>query len=204
MQEFKNPTQLGRTAIIVLWGNLTLDLSTSASTAFQAFATAGSEELLFFDALLAIAAFLWLIGTFIVVGMWIYRASANAHAISSEMTISPGWAVGWYFVPVMNLVRPFQAMKETWLASHYRGNWHGEPTPALLVAWWTLWLTTNFLGWISLRLTMSSSLGEINQAAATVALVASLLNVALCLILITMIRRITEAQRYARVDETFA
>lgn len=26
----------------------------------------------------------------VVVGRWIYRASANAHAISDEMTISPG------------------------------------------------------------------------------------------------------------------
>ena len=68
------------------------------------------------------------------------------------MTISPGWAVGWYFVPFANLVKPYQGMKEAWMASHFRDNWHGEPTPALLVWWWGLWLVTNILANISFRI----------------------------------------------------
>ena len=28
------------------------------------------------------------------------------------MTISAGWAIGWFFVPFANLVMPYQAMKE--------------------------------------------------------------------------------------------
>jgi hypothetical protein len=85
----------------------------------------------------------------IIVGRWIYRASANAHALSDEMTISPGWAVGWFFVPVMNLFRPYQAMREVWLASHFRGNWHGEPTPSLVGLWWGLWIVVNILDNVS-------------------------------------------------------
>jgi hypothetical protein len=76
-----------------------------------------------------------LIASFILVGRWIYLASANAHAFSSEMTITPGWAVGWYFIPVANLFKPLQAMKEIWFASHPYGPGEREGTPPLL-AWW--------------------------------------------------------------------
>src|SRR4051812_9992979 len=98
-----------------------------------------------FVALTAILFLVALISSFILVGRWIYRASANAHALSSEMTISPGWAVGWYFIPIANLFKPFQAMREIWMASHFRGNWHGEPSPSLLTAWWGLWIVVNIL-----------------------------------------------------------
>lgn len=140
---------------------------------------------------------------YVVVGMWIYRASANAHAISDEMTISPGWAIGWYFVPIMNLFRPFQAMREIWMASHFKGNWHGEPAPAILGWWWGLWLASNILANISFRLALNAEPGQLNQAAlldmagATVALPLSLL-------LIGIMRRIVRAQSYAAHQETFA
>jgi len=46
---------------------------------------------------------------------WIYRTNKNLHVLSSEhMTFSPGWSLGWYFIPVANLFKPYQAMKEIW------------------------------------------------------------------------------------------
>jgi hypothetical protein len=46
------------------------------------------------------------------------RANRNARALGATgMRFTPGWCVGWYFVPIMNLFRPYQAMKEIWMAS---------------------------------------------------------------------------------------
>jgi hypothetical protein len=149
--------------------------------------------------LVAVPTFLALILCYVVVGRWIYRASVNAHAISDEMTISPGWAVGSYFIPILNLFRPFQAMREIWLASHLRGNWQPEPTPGLLVGWWALWIVTNILGNVSWRLDASMW-----EAATMIDIANAVLNVPLCLILIAIMRRIAAAQGTAGYDEVFA
>ena len=50
---------------------------------------------------------------------WIYRSNKNLRVLSDEaMTFTPGWSVGWYFVPFANLYKPYQVMKEIWTVSH--------------------------------------------------------------------------------------
>lgn len=150
---------------------------------------------------LAIANLAVLLTCVVVVGMWTYRASANAHSFSDEMTITPGWAVGWYFVPFMNLVRPYQAMREIWLASHFRGNWHGEPGPPILGWWWGLWIITGILGNISWRLSDEPAAAE---PVYYIDIVSGVLNVILCVVLIIVMRTIARAQTTAVHDEVFA
>jgi hypothetical protein len=154
--------------------------------------------------LVALPALGMMIVCVVVVGMWIHRASANAHALSDEMTISPGWAVGWYFVPIMNLVRPYQAMREIWMASHFRGNWHGEPAPGILGWWWGLWIVTNILANVSFRLSLNLEPGETLDLVILLDLATAFLNVPLSLALISIMRRTAKAQGDARREETFA
>lgn len=87
--------------------------------------------------------------------LWIHRANANAHALgAADMMVSPGWAVGWYFVPLMNLVMPYLAMRELWKASARPGDWQLEPAPPTILAWWLLWLASGVAGTIALRLSL--------------------------------------------------
>ncbi len=69
------------------------------------------------------------IGSVVLVSMWIYRAHANLRDRGIEMETSPGWAVGWFFVPIMNLFKPFQAMRELWSESHFESDSYGDPAP---------------------------------------------------------------------------
>ena len=205
MYEYKDPA--GRTRIAVacvaiylalelLWGlALIYDYATGAAV----FDPMGLPS-----DLVAIGVFVMLLVCVVVVGMWIYRASANAHALSDEMTISPGWAVGWYFVPIMNLVRPYQGMREIWMASHFRGNWHGEPTPGILGWWWGLWIVTNILANLSFRLSLNLAPGDTLDLVVFLDLAGALLNVPLSLLLINIMRRTAYAQSHARHEETFA
>ncbi|NJR78213.1 DUF4328 domain-containing protein [Sphingomonas corticis] len=48
----------------------------------------------------------------ILVFRWIYVAGRNAHAFSAAMTMPPDWNVGWFFVAVGNLWKPFQGVRE--------------------------------------------------------------------------------------------
>jgi hypothetical protein len=85
---------------------------------------------------------------------WTYLVKMNAMSLgasSLEFDISPGWSVGYYFVPFANLVSPYKALKETFQASHpefrpdrQRLEW--SPPPKLLPFWWALWLANGFLG----------------------------------------------------------
>jgi Domain of unknown function (DUF4328) len=45
---------------------------------------------------------------------WIFRASKNLHVLSSEpMAFTPGWAVGWFFIPFANLYKPTRRTPRT-------------------------------------------------------------------------------------------
>ena len=95
--------------------------------------------------------------TAIVFCRWIIKAHRKVIELGAEgMTISPGWAVGYFFIPFINLVRPYRAMKELWKASINPKEWITQEVPRLLPWWWTLWITVGILGQASLRLSMDA------------------------------------------------
>ena len=85
-----------------------------------------------------------LAGTAIAWCLWQHRAHANLRALGrSGLAFTPGWAVGWWFVPIASLWKPFQAVRELWKASdpmtHAQG-WDSVPTWPSIGWWWTCWV----------------------------------------------------------------
>lgn len=79
-------------------------------------------------------------GTAICWLIWQHRAQANVWAIPSPVKpdTTPGWAVGWWFVPVANLVMPFLAVREL---SRRSADAAGSRRSALILwAWWLCWV----------------------------------------------------------------
>lgn len=84
---------------------------------------------------------------------WLYVMYKNLYALGLEgVEYSPGWAVGWFFVPIMNLFRPVQVIGELWRGSQPGTNaetWTEERVPSFIVVWWVVWvasgLSYNFL-----------------------------------------------------------
>jgi len=90
--------------------------------------------------------------------MWVHRTYRNVPALGARgLRFGPGWAVGYYFIPIMNLFRPFQVMKETWQASdpEWEDNeglaWSSTPSSGLLAAWWFFYLISVFAGQFAMR-----------------------------------------------------
>ena len=105
--------------------------------------------------------------TAIVFLMWIHRAHRNLPALGvRNLKYSPGWAVGGFFVPFLNLVRPYQVVKEIWKASdpHLKdeSSWERVAASPLFGWWWAFFLISNFLGRIGGR--MASDLLAMNWA----------------------------------------
>jgi len=107
------------------------------------------------DARETLVAVLWLavfIATAIAFLVWVHRAYRNLEALGnkkSQLEFSPGWAVGWYFIPLANIVYPFKAMREIWQKSDpgVRSDddlaWQRtDYTPPVVLAWWIVWLTS--------------------------------------------------------------
>lgn len=80
--------------------------------------------------------------------IWLYRAYAHLQEQHvTGLSHTPRWAIGWYFIPVMNLYKPFSIMKELALASfHAVSNpeyWKLKKAPAYIIVWWLLFLGGN-------------------------------------------------------------
>lgn len=67
---------------------------------------------------------------------WIALTNRQAHNWSDQMTVSPRWAVGWFFVPVANLYMPFRGVSETWRATVAPEQIDRVPVPGRLRLWW--------------------------------------------------------------------
>src|SRR5437764_10216371 len=87
--------------------------------------------------LLKLAAFL---GAAIAWLAWLYRAYGNLSLVGSKRSRFPqGWAVGYWLIPFVNLVRAYQAMKDLWLRSESlndRDGYDNPPAPAFFAVWW--------------------------------------------------------------------
>lgn len=96
--------------------------------------------------------FLFIIGGIFILN-WIYRANYNARQLGAEgMDFSPGWAVGWHFIPIVNLWMPYQAMEEIWKTSSNPKSWCNEPVSFILPCWWFFWVANIILGGITSKL----------------------------------------------------
>lgn len=83
-----------------------------------------------------------LVVTIVIWCMWQHRAHSNAGELSGGgLHFSPGWAVGWWFVPIADLWMPFRTVRELWKGSHGPA-WQGIRTWGLIGWWWALWLVS--------------------------------------------------------------
>jgi len=105
-------------------------------------ATAADDRRLFmtvvFVILVVLTAVAWL--------MWQHRSQSNVRALGVPVGFSPGWAVGWWFIPIANLWQPFRAVRELWRASDAAAHTvdDGRST-SLLGWWWAVYLVAGFL-----------------------------------------------------------
>jgi hypothetical protein len=124
---------------------------------------------------------------FIITGIaflrWIYRVNANSHAFGARgMEFSSGWSVGYYFIPILNLYKPYQAMKEIWRVSGNPRGWQNEQASSLLSWWWALWIISNMLGQISFRVSSAARDVSSLREATVVSVVSDLVGIPLCIV----------------------
>ncbi len=125
--------------------------------------------------------------------IWIYRSYANLSALrSTNLKESPGWAVGWWFIPFANFVKPYLVMKEIWRESQPRTEENIE-SPVEFPLWWAGWLVGNILSNFGERLSVLPN-GDLHAAYAPLLAISSVFTVLAALCLISLVRGINRAQ----------
>ena len=145
-----------------------------------------------------------IIALIVVFCVWIHRANYNARQLgAADMTFTPGWAVGWYFIPIANLWKPYQAMKEIWKASANPAHWQDQPRGSILPAWWTFFLISNFLGNASFRLSLrATTLSELITAS-SISIANDVVDIIASLIALGLVRQIHRMQMSHRMSGAF-
>jgi len=84
---------------------------------------------------------------------WVYRAHKNLPSLGATgLRFTPGWAVGWFFIPIMCLFRPYQAVAEISKASAPNvdatagTSWKSAAALPLVGWWWAFMLISTFVG----------------------------------------------------------
>ena len=151
--------------------------------------------------LVAVLSLIIYVATVVFFLMWLYRAHDNLRAFNPwhRPDYSPGWAVGSFFIPFVNLVVPYRAVKEVWQKSI-------PPDEALLAApgppahfpiWWLFWLLASFAGNISMRVSFNESVDE--STATIISIVAGALSVVAALFAYLVVDAIDKRQEEASV-----
>jgi uncharacterized protein DUF4328 len=144
----------------------------------------------------ALVAISWLLvafpGSVVMVSLWVHRAYANLEPLGRRGSRSPALAVGWFFIPVANLWKPYQVVAELWSKTL------GSVPHGLLGSWWACWLAGIVVG----NLQMQVSLRETSDPAShTVPLLLSFASDAIwigaALLLIRIVRAVTRAEDQA-------
>jgi hypothetical protein len=78
---------------------------------------------------------------------WFHRSYKNLRAVGGEQRYGQGWAIGAWFIPILNLFRPKQIANDIW-----RGSDPANPVATLLGWWWAAFLVSQFADNIAGRL----------------------------------------------------
>ncbi len=146
--------------------------------------------------------------TAIVFIVWFRRAYRNLGSLgASWLRFKPGWAVGSWFVPFLNLVRPKEIANDIWrvsdpqLPEELNGPALGEPVAGIVNMWWAALTVDAVMARALLGSDPAPTLDGL-AAATRLGLAAELLGIVTSALAIMVVRAITERQnqRWQRVS----
>ncbi len=205
----RDPIALGKSAIVALYIWLVCDILMGLASGYEYVTLSALDpstemtmsysppEAMASDLAVIITGLVYLLA-FAVAGFlilrWIYRVNKNAHALTDWVQMSPGWNVGFFFIPIATLWKPFEGVRQSWQASFSPDDPDAEPVPDLLRWWWGLWLATSIVGNISAQLSLRAETVSDQLPVDVLNMLSLVIDIPLAFFLAAMIRRLSAAQ----------
>lgn len=140
------------------------------------------------------------IGSFIILAVffirWFRRAYYNLHALPGVYaSLDEGWAAGAWFVPLLNLVRPYQIMKEIWEGTQQFLSHRITPRSSALVnSWWAIYLGTNIFSGIASRMVSGSANLEDLKTNTIVYILSEVMSIVAAIVAMLLVNRMSEIE----------
>lgn len=137
--------------------------------------------------------------------MWLHRAYKNLQAFGVRTDDSPGWVVGYWFIPFVNLVRPYQKVKELFdksesVATQMRCN-NQDADSSIIGGWWACYLISGFISNLSLKNSFAPSTDDLILAT-VFDIVSKVLSLIAAWLIIKIINNIDEWQEACASTQT--
>lgn len=162
MQALKPNEQRSQNAILLIWIALAMNCISLVSSYFQydllqtaanggeistEYATSNDNR----EQAIGIIQIIVFVVSAITFIQWFRRAYFNLHLRVNCLSHSEGWAAGCWFMPIVNLFRPYQIMKELFQETQLflkRNEVHTSEHLAMpsLGLWWAFWIINWFVG----------------------------------------------------------
>jgi hypothetical protein len=168
----------------LLWANVAGDSLAILASGLGLALSAGSANtaLDILDGLIGLVRLAALVGGAVTYLRWLHLAVRSTNAVGLQVGATPGWACGYFFVPIANLYRPFRILRDMALGLG------GRAVSAPVSAWWGCWIASNVLSQIDFRL--SSTEGATTSSIYLLRLVADALSIAAAIQCIRVVRAI--------------
>ncbi len=135
------------------------------------------------------------IATAIAFFVWLHRCYINLPALSGRRPrFTPGWAVGYWFIPLLNIVRSKQILDELWHSSAPAEGADAEKKPLTIV-----WLCALLVAGLTSRAaaaTGNATFGDL-KSVNELLLASSLADVCAAILLFRLVRAVTAWQQRA-------
>lgn len=131
--------------------------------------------------------------------MWFRRAYYNLHQFYGDLEFTEGWAAGAWFVPFLNLVRPFKIAKELnarteeLLVKNSLGQVNKSRSQVINL-WWAFFLIGNIVSNISSRMANSTDF-DMLILSQYIGLAGSLLSVVAIVLCLKFIQQTTRMEK---------
>jgi len=122
---------------------------------------------------------------------WFRRAYYNLHTKVTNLEYTEGWAAGSWFVPILNLFRPYHIMKELYYNTHRllkrEGESYASANLTFVNLWWALWVIVNIAENAITRLSLKAETVEELTLSSQASMVTSLLGLPLGILAVRVI-----------------
>ena len=127
---------------------------------------------------------------------WVNRTCKNAWLLDPpHINITPRMAVGYFFIPVVNLWKPYVAMKQIRKASY--GSDH--PLSKVLPLWWTSWLVLTVLVFALVMVQENNPTEQGMEIARKLGIIRTPVKLVFYFLSIALIHHLTRSQK-ARIE----
>lgn len=127
---------------------------------------------------------------------WFRRAYFNLHQHCDYLYFTEGWAAGAWFIPLLNIFRPYRIMRELYIETSELIKTK-QPNLIFVNLWWFLWITSNIIENTSFRIFMRADSLDQMMDSYKLDIFICILYIPLCLLVIKVIKD------YSKIEQQF-